>query len=363
MGLGALGMAAGGRLLGQTAPSAVDQTLKYPELKFINLAGNENPFGPSRRVTMAIMKEVRNVSRYPFREEVILTEKIAEKEGVEPENILLGIGCDEILSLTSAAFAGPGTSVVATRPTYLQLMEQAEKRGAHVYWVDHDKNMRHDLDRMLEVAKEHASELVYVCNPDTPSGTIRSASDIESFCKKASEGATVFLDEVYLDLLDDFEKQTQVELVRQGYPVIVGRSFSKMHGLAGSRIGYAIATPEIIEKLGKNKMTSPSYLGVTSAIASVDDVAFHAQSRRLIGEGRERFCGLLDRLNLHYTPSVGNFVFHHTGIEIREYQKVMKAHGFLVGRPFPPYEDWCRISIGTNEEMAAYEKAMLAVHL
>lgn len=355
-------MAMGGRLLGQSLSTSSDRTLKYPELKFINLAGNENPFGPSPKVSMAVMREVRNSCRYPFREEVILTEKIAAKEGVEPENILLGIGCDEILSLTSAALTGPESTVVAARPTYLQLMEYAEKRGAHVYWVDHDKGMLHDLDGMLGTAQEHGSELIYVCNPDTPSGTMRSAAEIEAFCKKASEGATVFLDEVYLDLLEDFEQHTQVELVRQGYPVIIGRSFSKMHGLAGQRIGYAIARPDLIEKLGTYKMSSPSYLGVISAIASVDDVEFHAQSRRLIREGRERFCALLDRLKLPYTPSVGNFVFHHTGIEIREYQQKMKDRGFLVGRPFPPYEDWCRISIGTIEEMAAYEKAMLEVH-
>lgn len=361
LGMSSLGLALGGRALAQTAGSAAAPVERYPELKYINLAGNENPFGPSQKVSMAIMREVGNSSRYPFREEEILKDRIAEYEGIDVSHILLGNGCDEILSLTAAAYGAPGETVVSSRPTYLQLPEYAEKRGSHVEWVDHTSTMHHDLALMLKKVHEKKANLSYICNPDTPSGTMLPADAVRDYCLEAFKTGAVFLDEVYLDLLDDFEKQTQVELVRQGHPVIIGRSFSKMHGLAGHRIGYAIATPEIVAKLGKHKMSSPSYLGVIAAIASLGDKRFHAQSRRLIAEGRDRFCGLLDSLNLDYTPSVGNFVFHHTGIEIREFQAMMKKRGFLVGRPFPPYEDWCRISIGSVKEMADYRKAMLDV--
>ncbi len=356
-----LGAALGGRLLGQSSPGEIDRSIRYPELKYINLAGNENPFGPSQKVSLAIMREVGNSCRYPFREEEILKDRIAEHEGVRPENILLGNGCDEILSLAAAAYAAPGKTVVSARPTYLQLGEYAEKQGAHVEWIDHTKSMQHDLDAMLAACRERAAVLSYVCNPDTPSGTIRTPAEIREYCLAACETGAVFLDEVYLELLPDFEAQTQVDLVRQGHPVIIGRSFSKMHGLAGHRIGYAIANPEIVERMGHYKMSSPSYLGVIAAIASVDDRKFHAKSKALIAEGRAAFCALLDKLGLAYTPSVGNFVFHHTGIEIRAFQKMMKDRGFLVGRPFPPYDDWCRISIGTQKEMSSYAEAMLDV--
>jgi len=361
MGVSAVGLAFGGRLLGQTFPESAKQTERYPELKYINLAGNENPFGPSQRVSMAIMREVKNSCRYPFREETILKERIAEREGVDPGNILLGNGCDEILSLAGIAYGAPGKTVVATRPTYLQLAEQAEKAGAHVEWVGHTESMHHDLGQMLERVRGCDASLVYICNPDTPSGTVLPPEEVRRFCIEATETSAVFLDEVYLDLLEDFSSQTQVDLVRQGYPVIIGRSFSKMHGLAGHRIGYAIASKEIVDRLGKRKMSSPSYLGVVAAIASLDDDAFHRQSRRLIAQGRDRFCDQLDRYGLKYTPSEGNFVFHYTGIEIRRFQKLMKDRGFLVGRPFPPYQDWCRISIGTQAEMLAYEEAMAEV--
>ncbi|MDQ8185887.1 histidinol-phosphate transaminase [Pelagicoccus sp. SDUM812002] len=360
-GVMSLGMALGGRVLGQGLTETLTRETRYPELKYINLAGNENPFGPSQKVSMAIMREVGNSCRYPFREEEILKDRIAEREGVSPENILLGNGCDEILSLAAAAYATPGTTVVSARPTYLQLGEYAEKKGAHVEWVDHTKTMQHDLDAMLSAVEERDAVLSYVCNPDTPSGTIRTPDEIKSYCLNACETGAVFLDEVYLELLPDFQSQTQVELVKQGYPVIIGRSFSKMHGLAGHRIGYGITTPEIVKKLGNYKMSSPSYLGVIAAIASLDDETFHLKAKALIADGRNRYCELLDGLGLRYTPSVGNFVFHYTGIEIRSFQKMMKDRGFLVGRPFPPYHDWCRISIGTQQEMASYKAAMLEV--
>ncbi|EDY84998.1 aminotransferase, classes I and II superfamily [Verrucomicrobiia bacterium DG1235] len=310
---------------------------------------------------MAIMREVKNSCRYPFREEVILKERIAEREGVGSENILLGNGCDEILSLAGREFGKPGATIVASRPTYLQLMEYAEKQGAHVEWVEHLESMRHDLDGMLEQVVRRSADLTYICNPDTPSGTILSPESVEAFCRSACENGVVFLDEVYLELLEDFSEQTQVDLVREGLPVVIGRSFSKMHGLAGHRIGYAVTTPELVERLGKHRMSSPSYLGVVAATASLGDEGFHRQSRRFIREGRERFSSLLEALSLDYIPSVGNFVFHQTGIDIREFQELMKRRGFLVGRPFPPYDDWCRISIGTVEEMQKYEKAMREV--
>ncbi len=353
---------AGGALL-KPAPARA-QTVpapRMPELSRINLAGNENPFGPSQEVLMTIVREAPNVARYPFREETVLKEMIAEREGVTPEHIVLGNGCDEILSMAGLELVPAGTQVVATRPTYLQLMDYAERHGAEAVWVDHEKaTMRHDFEGMLAAITPKTS-LVYVCNPDTPTGTMRTPPEVESFIRRATERCSVFLDEVYLDLLDDFAEHTQVGLVREGLPVVIGRSFSKMHGLAGLRIGYAVTTPELAERLKKATMSSLNYLGVYAAMTSLRNPRFHAFSRQRIRQGRERFTALLDELSLDYTPSVGNFVFHKTGIPIREFQDIMRERNFLIGRPFPPYEDWVRISIGTPEEMSAYEIAMREV--
>ena len=198
----AAGLAVGAR----SAQSQISPELgqnRYPELKYINLAGNENPFGPSRAVSLAIMKEVSNSCRYPFREEKVLKEMLAEVEGVDVDHIVLGNGCDEILSLTGDVYGRPGSTIVATRPTYLQLMHYAERRGSTIRWIDHDSEMRHDLGAMAN-AIDGSTSLAYICNPDTPTGTILPPESIEQFCRRVAGESTIFVDEVYLDLLDDF---------------------------------------------------------------------------------------------------------------------------------------------------------------
>jgi histidinol-phosphate aminotransferase len=134
-----------------------------------------------------------------------------------------------------------------------------------------------------------------------------------------------------------------------------------MYGMAGHRIGYAVTTPALAGSLEKYQMSSVNFVGVAAARAALLDAKFAGWSRQKIREGRNRFSALLDELGLRYTPSEGNFVFHYTGIPMREYQEKMKARGFLVGWPHPPvepYDRWCRISIGTDDEMAKYAAAM-----
>lgn len=362
--LRAAGLAAvGTAFVGRGRLGAEEVEAPPPEGRHVNLAGNENAFGPSPAVMQAIFKAAAWSSRYPFREEYVLKQMLAKREGVALENIVLGNGCDEILALAAAAHLGAGTELVAAQPTYFQITDYADKLGAKVKWVPFTKTMHHDLPAMA-AAVGASTRLVYVCNPDNPSGTMRPAKEIETFCRKIAPRAPVFLDEVYLELGDDFAAQTQVPLVRAGLPVIIGRSFSKLHGLAGHRIGYAVTTPKLAAALARMQMSSVNYIGVAAARAALLDREFPAWSRRKIIEGRTRFAGLLDELGLTYTPSHGNFIFHRTGMPMAEYQAQMKAEGFLVGWPHAPvagFEDWCRTSIGTDAEMTAHAVAMRAV--
>lgn len=335
-----------------------------PEGRHINLAGNENPFGPAPAVVRAIARTAAQSSRYPFREEFVLKEMLAKKEGVDVGNIVLTNGCDELLALAAVAVArrGPGR-IVAADPTYFQLTDYAAKLGLAAHRVPHETGtMRHDLAGMAAAAGAD-TRLVYVCNSDNPTGTIRAADDVAAFCREVAPRCPVFLDEVYLDLQDDFAAQTQVPLVRAGLPVIVGRSFSKLHGMAGHRIGYGVTTPALAAELARWQMSGVNFLGVAAARASLLEGDFLRYSARKIREGRARFCALLDELGLPYTPSHGNFVFHQTGRPTGDYQAAMKARGFLVGWPHAPvarYPDWCRVSIGTDAEMAACANAMRA---
>jgi histidinol-phosphate aminotransferase len=368
-GLGALGAGAG---VGAGLPRLGAQAVGLgavepvpPEGKHINLAGNENPFGPAPAVVQAIFRAAPQSSRYPFREEQVLREMLAKKEGVGVENIVLGNGCDELLALAATHFFRSGEGeLVATEPTYFQLPDYAAKFGATVRRVPHQAaTMRHDL-RAMAVAVGDATRLIYICNPDNPTGTYVDARDLAAFCREAAPRCAVFIDEVYLELLDDFGAQTQVPLVRAGLPVIVARSFSKLHGMAGHRIGYAVTTPQLAAGLARWQMSSLNFIGVAAARASLGEPAFLAYSTRKIREGRARFCALLDELGLGYTTSHGNFVFHQIGMAVADYQAEMKARGILVGWPHSPpdaYKDWCRTSIGTEAEMTKHAVAMREV--
>ncbi|MCC5840312.1 MAG: histidinol-phosphate aminotransferase family protein [Opitutales bacterium] len=371
--LRSLGLFAGSGLLGLGTARAQDATgstplvdtsaqARYPELSFINLAGNENPFGPSRRVTMTLMREAANSSRYPFRETNILRDEIAAAEGVPPDHILIGNGGDEVLGFLGVEYGKPGVEIVATQPTYLQLMDHAERRGAKIRWVAATKPaMQHDLAAMKAAVNDHTA-LVYICNPDTPSGTMRTPAEIEAFCREVAPRVPVVLDEVYLDLLDDFSEQTQVGLVREGLSVLICRSFSKLHALAGHRIGYLIGPPSILQRLERHRLSGLNFLGVACARESLRDTAFHLFSRRSIRDGRAALGALLDELGLPYIPSFGNFIFHSTGTPIREFQDYMRDRRLFVGRPFPPYDEWVRISIGLPQEMRVYERALREWH-
>jgi histidinol-phosphate aminotransferase len=354
---------AGAGLVPRSGVRAQALTPPPPESALINLAGNENPFGPAPGVVQAILRAAPQASRYPFREEQVLKELLAKKEGVTVDHVVLGNGCDELLAMAAAAFLAPGRAVVSAKPSYFQVTDYARNLGADVRWVEHRLDtMRHDLPAMAAAVDAEVG-LMYVCNPDNPSGTVLPPSEVAAFCREVAPRAPVFVDEVYVDLLDDPEAHTQVGLVREGLPVIVGRSFSKAHGLAGQRIGYAVTTPELAATLRRRQMSSVNYLGVAAARASLFEAAFHAWSRRKIREGRARFCALLDELDLRYTPSVGNFVFFHARRPMGDLQTAMKARGFYVGWPHAPaerYPDWCRVSIGTDDEMTKFARAMRA---
>ncbi|HRE81388.1 MAG TPA: histidinol-phosphate transaminase [Opitutaceae bacterium] len=330
----------------------------------INLAGNENPFGPSPAVVRAIVAAAPFACRYPFREEQALKDLLAEKEGVGTENIVLGNGCDELLALAATAFLDAKRSLVAAEPTYFQLIDYAKKLGAEIRGIPVRSGMQHDLRRM-EQAVDNSPGLVYLCNPDNPSGTQCEAGHIEGFCREVAPRCPVFVDEVYLELSEAFAAETQVKLVREGLPVMVGRSFSKMYGLAGQRIGYVVTTAPLAQELSKWMMSSVNYLGVAAARAALGDSGFSNWSVRKIRDGRSRLYAVLDELGLEYIPSVGNFVFHRIGAyRVQEYQAAMKARGLLVGWPHEPargYEGWCRTSIGTEREMALCHAAMREV--
>ena len=336
----------------RTRTSAVLRRADAP----IRLSSNENPYGPSKAAREAMIAHFDEGCRYPYAAIGDLQKLLAEKEGVSPEHIVIGSGSSEILSMAGMTYGLEGGEIIAAYPTYQGLTSYAEKVGAYVHWVPLTDDMAHDLEAM-DQRMTSTTGLVFVCNPNNPTGTVVEAGKLRAFCQEASKRAIVFLDQAYVELMDD-GGDAMIDLVLDGHNVILSRTFSKVHGLAGLRIGYGIARPDIAERLGQYRMSSPNVLGLRAAAASYQDEAFQDFSRQKVAEGRQYVYNLFDELGYRYIPSQGNFVFFHTGQPIEQYQAAMEKRGILVGRPFPPYLDWCRLSMGTLEDLEAFGTAL-----
>lgn len=349
---------AGLTVAGVVSASRVTQAAPYAGPA--RLIANENPYGPSPKAQAAMADVLANGWMYAGAEARALRKLIAEKEGVDEDHILITAGSGELLRMAGLLFGQKG-EIVAARPTFSMLVGYARATGGTVHEVDLDDGMVHDLSAM-ESRVTGETSLVYVCNPNNPTGTLLDADVLRSFIDTVEGRATVFIDEAYVDLLDDPDDNAMVDQVKAGKNVIVARTFSKIHGMAGLRIGYAIARPDLIKDLRPMQMSFLNIVGLTGAAASYQDEEFQAYSRSKIHECMDVTESVLNDLGLPYTPSFTNFVLFDTGGSVRDLGVAMRQKKLLVGRSFAPYTSWCRLSMGTVEHMEQFADALRAYY-
>src|SRR6478735_8032899 len=220
------------------------------------LLANENPWGPSKKAINAIADSAEKGNRYVYNSSIKMVELLAAKEGVAPEQVLLAAGSTDILEKTAFALCMKGGNVISADPSYLSLVKTAQAIGATWKNIPLRADYAHDLDAM-EKSIDADTKLIYICNPNNPTGTLTPIAELKAFCKKVNSRVPIFIDEAYLELLDDPASQTTVGLISEGYDVIVCRTFSKIHGMAGMRLGYMVAKPErvqMIQKLVRTEM-------------------------------------------------------------------------------------------------------------
>lgn len=322
------------------------------------LIANENPYGPATSARRAVTDALATAWQYPMGNEQPLKQLIAAREGLTPAHVMLADGSGEILRIAGLVYGLGGREVVAARPTFGFLQEYARQLGAAVTEVPLDEDLRHDL-KGLAAAITAKTGLLYICNPNNPTGTLIPGAELRPFLQAAARRTTILVDEAYLDLWEDWPAHTATDRVRAGDPVIVTRTFSKLHGMAGLRVGYALAPPETIQRLEKHRMTLLGCAGVAAATASYQDLEFQDFSRARLQEGLAITTGALRDLKLrHVEQGRGNFVFFDTGGPLADFSAAMRRAGFLVGRPFPPYDTWCRVSMGTVEQMRGFAEAL-----
>jgi histidinol-phosphate aminotransferase len=325
------------------------------------LCWNENPYGPSPAARQAVSELISSGCRYPSDEAIAaLVAAIAAHEDIGADHLLTATGSGELLRALGFLYGRDGGEIVAALPTYGELTSYAARRGARLKFVPVDAAMRHDLPAM-RAAVSPATRAVYLCNPNNPTGTALTAAEIRAFVATLPAGVITLVDEAYMDFVTTPGVTSVADLVKSGHPVVVLRTFSKIHGMAGMRCGYAIASPEIIRELDGAVMTSPNIFVVYAARASLADGGFRADCRRRIVGSRTRITTELRALQLRYAEPQGNFVFFDTGMPLTRFTELMRARNILVGRHFAPFDSWCRITVGTEPQVGTFLAALRAV--
>ncbi|MBU2973882.1 pyridoxal phosphate-dependent aminotransferase [Zobellia sp. B3R18] len=326
------------------------------------LNANENPYGPSPKAIEAFKNAAPMGNRYAWKELFDLMEKIAVEEKVTAKNIMMGPGSSDLLEKTAMVLFADGGNIVSADPSYMSLIKVAEATGATWKPVPLKEDWSHDLAAM-EAAIDADTKLVYICNPNNPTGSMTDHAELVDFCSRVSDKVTVFIDEAYLGFLDDAAKKSMVSLINEGKDVIIARTFSKIHGMAGLRIGYIVAQEATLDKIQKITRGGMgiSYPTIFAASVSMDDVAFQNKSRKLNAECREYVYSVLDKMGYSYVPSSTSFILFPIEMEGKEFLEKMTAQRVGV-RAFDIMDkNWCRVSMGTMEEMEIFGAALQKV--
>ena len=340
------------RLLAATPASAPAVSLEGAHATLIRLDSNENPYGPSPAARRAIAASIPAGCRYADGDLAPLKQALAAQEKVVPSQVVLGTGSSELLHMAAllAAEPGPGGELIAAQPTFEDLEEFAAKFGVTTRWVPVDAAHRHDL-KAMRAALTPQTRLVYICNPNNPTGTIVGRRELESFIRSIPVQTLVLVDEAYLDFVTAPDSGSVVPLISDCPNLIVLRTFSKLHGLAGMRMGYGFAAPPLIKRLEDKQLAFPNVAALRGALASLGDQEFLTSTRRSILADRIRLESFVDRLGYTRAQSQGNFVFFEVRQPITAFKRAMLERGISVGRPFVGYDQWCRLTVGTTQEV------------
>ena len=359
--LGYLGLRPGADLvaqgpLGLPLPPFDQQAYDYDS--YAKLASNENPYGPSKSVLEAMDWAFKYSNRYRYPDGGILS-AIAEHHGVEQDNVLLGAGSGEILKVVGLMLLDPDTKVLGAEPSYDRVYSNASGIKADAIKVPLLDDYRQDIPAMIRAAKAYHRDIgfVYLCNPNNPTGRVVHKDEVRQLLDGIPEDLPVVIDEAYHHFVEDPSYATSVPYVLEGRQVIVTRTFSKVYGMAGMRLGYGIAPPELIQRMTPYATGSVNALVKWGGVAALKDTQSEARVRRVTRELRNRTTAELQALGYSVIPSQTNFFMVNIRRPVLGVIDEFEKRGVLVGRPFPPLHEHLRVSVGTEEEMGRFTTA------
>lgn len=325
----------------------------------IRLNFNENPFPVAPSVKTAILEDLEEASRYPVAETRAFLSLLAETQGVLEEQILLTPGSGPLLEMAGMAWAGPGRILVTAAPSYRQLTQSWLDHGGSVLEIPLNDSLSIDLEA-LQAAITDSTALVYLCNPNNPTGTLLEPEALKTFIQSLPLSVLVFVDEAYIELSEGGEaKNSMLSLMGEQPNLVISRTFSKVYGLAGLRVGYGVMPVGLKDDLLPYYQGGPNRLGVAAARSGLEDPSWVEENRKEFLRIRNLVTNQFDAWGLRYATPHGNFIFFETGQPIEAFRREMlETHRIRVGRPFPPYDFWCRVSLGTEEEMRLFLNAV-----
>ena len=328
------------------------------------LNANENPDGPPRSSIEAMIKVLPEGGRYHYQEFRDFYETLAHSEDLAAEQILVGAGSSEVLHAAIDAFTSPTSPLITVAPTYEGPVELARRGlGRDVVQVTLEPPYVPDVKKFVAEAEKTGGGVIYLCNPNNPTSSVTPKKDLAWMIDNLPPKTMVLIDEAYAHFADAPDFESGLGYVRQGKNVVVTRTFSKIYGMAGLRAGFACASPELIARM------APFRNNVISIVTERAVLAALAESKTLIPERRAKFirvrrelCEWMRDRAVPYIEPQGNFVMIDVGRDAREFITAMPPKGVAVGRPFPPMNNFLRVTIGTDSDMAKFREVFWSVY-
>jgi histidinol-phosphate aminotransferase len=331
---------------------------EFGSKKWIKLASNENLLGPSPKAVAAIRKELRNIYLYPEGPCTVLRQALARKFSLPEGMVVISNGADNLILMIACAFVDEGNEVVMADPTFSVYTNVTQIMGGRPIKV-RLKDFTHDLDSMLKKVNRK-TKLVFICNPNNPTGTTISQKSFDHFLSKLPKQVIVVLDEAYGDFVEDSFYPNGLDYIKERKQVILLRTFSKVYGLAGLRIGYALGREDLVDCLYQVRDPFPVHrLAQVAAVAALNDEDHAIKSIQLVYEGKRYLYKELDKMGVSYVPSQANFIFIDFEKDSEEVFQALLREGIII-RPGKiwDYPTFARVTIGRMEDNQRFIKAL-----
>jgi histidinol-phosphate aminotransferase len=324
----------------------------------IRLNFNENPYGPSPQALEALATCGHIANRYPDQTYLQVKDALAQKFNVTRDNIALGCGSTEILRGVDATFLDSSRNVVAGEPTFEAVLEYASVLHAQPVKIPLTSDHRHDLSKMAADCTSKTG-VVYVCNPNNPTGTVVTRDEMAAFIQAVPPATLILVDEAYYDFADDPRYASATEFIAKNPNVIVARTFSKIYGMAGMRLGYAIGAKEPIAQIN-NQLTQDNGNAavLAAALVSLADRDYLTSCRTRINDTRRWLCAELAKDSRTFIPSQANFVMIDMGSDTQPFIDQFRTRNIIVGRRFASMPNFLRVTIGTQQEIESFVAAL-----